>query len=132
MYDLILLGQVIVKDMICFHTLILFFPANQRWWKCKNWGKVIQWNGQCVFGALAVSRSIGSSTFYHDIVAIVCTMSFCKYVQRNLCRYNCLWEMVRPQHFYNIFTINHKWLVIISSNLNITLRLLFYPNNNNQ
>ena len=29
------------------------------------------------------------------------------------------------QYFYNIFTINHRWLVIISSNLNLILRLLF-------
>ena len=28
-------------------------------------------------------------------------------------------------YVYNIFTTNHKWLVIISSNLNLTLRLLF-------
>ena len=30
-----------------------------------------------------------------------------------------------PKYIYNIFTINHMWLVIISSNLNLTLRLLF-------
>ena len=42
-----------------------------------------------------------------------------------------LWEMLRPQYFYNIFTTNYRWLVIISSNLNLTLRLLFYPNSNN-
>ena len=35
--------------------------------------------------------------------------------------------MLRPQHFYNIFTTNHKWLIVISSNLNLTLRLLFDP-----
>ena len=29
------------------------------------------------------------------------------------------------------FTTNYKWLVVIGSNLNLTLRLLFYPNNNN-
>ena len=34
-------------------------------------------------------------------------------------------KMLRPQYFYNIFTTNHSWLVIISSNLNLTLRLLF-------
>ena len=39
--------------------------------------------------------------------------------------------MLRPQHFHNIFTINHRWLVVISSNLNLTLRLFFCPNNNN-
>ena len=33
-------------------------------------------------------------------------------------------KVLRSQYFYNIFTINHKWLVI-SSNLNLTLRLLF-------
>ena len=31
----------------------------------------------------------------------------------------------------NIFTTNHKWLVVIGSNLNLILRLLFCPNNNN-
>ena len=34
-------------------------------------------------------------------------------------------KMLRPQYFYNIFTTNHRWLFIISSNLNLTLRLLF-------
>ena len=34
-------------------------------------------------------------------------------------------------YVYNIFTINHMWLVVIGSNLKLTLRLLFYPNNNN-
>ena len=35
-------------------------------------------------------------------------------------------------YVHNIFTTNHRWLVAIGSNLNLTLRLLFYPNNNNQ
>ena len=39
--------------------------------------------------------------------------------------------MLRLQYFYNIFTTNHRWLVVIGSNLKLTLRLLFYPNNNN-
>ena len=39
--------------------------------------------------------------------------------------------MLRPQHFHNIFTINHKRLVGIGSNLNLSLKLLFYPTNNN-
>ena len=34
-------------------------------------------------------------------------------------------EVLRPQHFYNIFTTNHGWLVIIGSNLNLALRILF-------
>ena len=25
-------------------------------------------------------------------------------------------EVLRPQHFYNNFTTNHKWLVVIGSN----------------
>ena len=41
-------------------------------------------------------------------------------------------EMLRLQHFYNNFTTNHRWLVVIGSNLKLTLRLLFCPNNNNQ
>ena len=36
-------------------------------------------------------------------------------------------RLVRSQHFYNIFTTNHRWLVVISWNLNLTLRLLFCP-----
>ena len=35
--------------------------------------------------------------------------------------------MLRPQHFYNIYKTKHKWLVVIGSNLNLTLRLLFCP-----
>ena len=35
-------------------------------------------------------------------------------------------------YVHNIFTINHKWLVVIDSNLNLILRLLFCPNNNDQ
>ena len=34
-------------------------------------------------------------------------------------------------YVHNIFTTNHRWLVVIGSNLNLTLRLLFCPNNNN-
>ena len=34
-------------------------------------------------------------------------------------------------YVYNIFTINHRWLVVIGSNFKLTLRLLFYPHNNN-
>ena len=30
------------------------------------------------------------------------------------------------------FTTNYRWLVVISLNLNLILRLLFCPNNNNQ
>ena len=34
-------------------------------------------------------------------------------------------KMLRLQQFYNIFTTNYGWLVIIGSNLNLALRLLF-------
>ena len=34
--------------------------------------------------------------------------------------------------FTTFFTTNYRWLVVIGSNLNLTLRLLFCPNNNNQ
>ena len=34
-------------------------------------------------------------------------------------------DIKKKINFYNIFTINHRWLVIIGSNLNLTLRLLF-------
>ena len=39
--------------------------------------------------------------------------------------------MLRLQQFYNIFTTNHRWLVVIGSNLKLTARLPFCPNNNN-
>ena len=29
-------------------------------------------------------------------------------------------EVLRLQHFYNIFITNHSWLVVIGSNLNLT------------
>ena len=49
------------------------------------------------------------------------------------CKYKFLFrEMLRLQYFYNNFTTNHRWLVVIGSNLKLTLRLLFCPNNNNQ
>ena len=44
---------------------------------------------------------------------------------------NKLREMLRLQQFYNIFTTNHRWLVVIGSNLKLTARLSFCPNNNN-
>ena len=31
-------------------------------------------------------------------------------------------------YVYNIFTINYRWLVVIGSNLKLTLKLLFCPN----
>ena len=34
-------------------------------------------------------------------------------------------NVLRLQYFYNIFTTNYRLLVIISSNLNLILRLLF-------
>ena len=34
-------------------------------------------------------------------------------------------------YVYNIFITNHKWLVVIDSNLKLTLRLFFCLNNNN-
>ena len=43
---------------------------------------------------------------------------------------NLLWK--KRCYVHNIFTTNHRWLVVIGSNLNLTLRLLFFPNNNNQ
>ena len=38
---------------------------------------------------------------------------------------NKLSQMLRLQQFYNIFTTNHGWLVIIGSSLNLVLKLLF-------
>ena len=34
-------------------------------------------------------------------------------------------KVLHPQYFYNIFTRNHRWIVTISSNLNLILRLFF-------
>ena len=34
-------------------------------------------------------------------------------------------EVLHLQQFYNIFTANHGWLIIIGSNLNLALGLLF-------
>ena len=42
--------------------------------------------------------------------------------------------MLHLQYFHNIFRTNHKWKVVIGSNLNSKLKLLFYPSvttNNN-
>ena len=36
------------------------------------------------------------------------------------------------RYIHNIFATNHRWFVVIGSNLNLTLTLLFFPNNNNQ
>ena len=41
--------------------------------------------------------------------------------------YLILWELLCPQYFHNIFTTNHKRLVVISFNLTPLLKLLFYP-----
>ena len=38
----------------------------------------------------------------------------------------------REYYIYNIFTIYYRWLIVIGSNLNLTLRLLFCLKNNNQ
>ena len=40
-------------------------------------------------------------------------------------------KMLCSQYFHNIFTTNHRWLIVISLNLNLTLKLFFYYNNNN-
>jgi len=39
--------------------------------------------------------------------------------------------MIEKCYVHNIFTKNYKWLVIIGYNLNLLLKLLFYPTNNN-
>ena len=45
--------------------------------------------------------------------------------------WECYKNIVEICYVHNIFTINHRWLVVISSNLNLPLKLLFYPTNNN-
>ena len=40
--------------------------------------------------------------------------------------------MLCPQYFHNIFRTNDRCLVVIGSNLNLSLKLLFCPNNNNR
>ena len=41
-------------------------------------------------------------------------------------------EKKKDATFTTFFTTNYRWLVVIGSNLNTTLKLLFCPNNNNQ
>ena len=53
--------------------------------------------------------------------------------KKNLWQLNCRkWREKKNATPTTFFTTNYRWLVIISLNLNLTLRLLFYPNNNNQ
>jgi len=40
-------------------------------------------------------------------------------------------EVLCPQQFYNTSTTNHRWLVVIGSNLNLSLKLLFCLTDNN-
>ena len=40
-------------------------------------------------------------------------------------------EKIKRCYVHNIFITNYQWSVVIGSNLNLTLRLLFCPNNNN-
>ena len=40
-----------------------------------------------------------------------------------------LWK--KMCYIYNIFTINYRWLVVISYNLNLPLKLFFYLTNDN-
>ena len=42
------------------------------------------------------------------------------------------WREKKDVTSTTFFTTNYRWLVVIGSNLNLTLRLLFYSNNNNQ
>ena len=39
--------------------------------------------------------------------------------------------MIKKYYVHNIFITNYRWLVIIGYNLNLLLKLLFYPTNNN-
>ena len=69
-------------------------------------------------------KKTGSLTYWNRLLLIPE-----KCVTR-LFAFNYFLEMLSLQHFYNNFITNHKWLVIICSNLNLTLRLLFCPHNN--
>ena len=62
---------------------------------------------------------IGKKKFV-TIVAMALPKMGGKNVVRNLGRVK-----KKKCYVHNIFTINHMWLVIISSNLNLTLRLPF-------
>ena len=66
-------------------------------------GKKIEWN----YGNVIAENGREKKFFYQNL-------------GRNLKK-----KMLRSQYFYNTFTTNHMWLVIISSNLILTLRLLF-------
>ena len=46
--------------------------------------------------------------------------------------YQQKWDLINEMcYVHNIFITNHSYLVVIDSNLNLTLRLLFCFNNNN-
>ena len=86
------------------------------------------------FGILSIVFLSNRVTYYSRIC-----LSFYLFKQTNelqkstciLCIYIYIYIYERC-YIYNIFTTNHRWLVVIGSNLKLTLRLHFYPNNNNQ
>ena len=76
-------------------------------------------------------RSSGFMLFSHR--EVLRAKRTAKYCDSRLIRSD---RMVRSRfenydYVYNIFTTNHRWLVIIGSNFKLTLKLLFYLNNNN-
>jgi len=66
----------------------------------------VKWKNLCTSWWGCSKRSATFTTFYN---------TFTKNIREVLC----------SQHFYNIFTTNHRWLVVIGLNLNLALRLLF-------
>ena len=52
---------------------------------------------------------------------LFCDEIFCKTVNKEIGVYK------EKCYIHNIFTINYSWLVIIGYNLNLSLKLIFFP-----
>ena len=83
--------------------------------ECLKWKEKKNWQTNCG-NAIA---EIGGKKFVTIVAMALPKMGGKKNVVRNLGR------VKKKCYVHNIFTINHIWLVIISSNLNLTLRLFF-------
>ena len=105
-----------IKFWISIITLPKFLlpkPANRVGVKCPKGNQLWQCHcqnmGKKIFVAMPLAKMGGKK------------INGCRNLGRNFIKK----KVLRSQYFYNIFTTNHRWLVIISLNLNLTLRLLF-------
>ena len=130
--------KFIIKFVISLTSLII--KSAQQFEKIHIFYKILdllQWDepffvkGKYLFVVGALGLGLGPACWYlldWDLIQGIAQMQLLSFPSHFF--FNR--EMLHPQYFYNIFTINHRWLVVIGSNLNLTLRLLFCPNNNNQ